>query len=203
MGRQPRPIRSAAELDRSRPGLPGIAVRQMFQRDCGGLATVGRRATSGGAASLIPSVRVRHFDDCQARRNRVGKPWVGSCPTEKLIGWQWSAVSLVRTARWKSSSGRLNQGEAALLLAQIAKAAREAHLGSGQPSPAAGTNVEALVAYVEPSAVGLLPGDPQKGYSLLTLHFGEAVIGIPVPDADGRKLGRTLMAASAANLVSH
>ena len=100
-------------------------------------------------------------------------------------------------------SGKLNQGEAALLIAQIAQAARHAHIEAGQPPPAAGTNVEAAIAFVEPSAVGLLPGEPQKDYCLLTLHFGAAVIGIPIPNADGQKLGRILMVASADDLVSN
>jgi hypothetical protein len=100
-------------------------------------------------------------------------------------------------------SGRLNQGEAALLIAEIAKAARDAHAGSGKPAPTAGTSVESAVAYVEPSAVGLLPGDPQKNYSLLTLHFGAAVIGIPIPNDEARKLGQVLMAASADDPAPH
>jgi len=100
-------------------------------------------------------------------------------------------------------SGRLSQGDAALLIAEIAKAAREAHLRSGQPPPAAGTAVEASVAYVEPTAVGLLPGDPTKDYSLLTLHFGAAVIGIPIPNLEGRKLGQILIAASADDPAPH
>jgi hypothetical protein len=100
-------------------------------------------------------------------------------------------------------SGRLNQGEAALLIAEIAKAARDAHTESGKPPPTAGTNVEAAIAYVEPSAVGLLPGDPQRDYSLVTLHFGAAVIGIPIPNGEARKLGQVLMAAGADDLAPH
>ena len=100
-------------------------------------------------------------------------------------------------------SGRLSQGEAALLIAQIAQAARQAHQRSGGLPPAAGTEVEAAVAYIDPTAVGLLPGDPRKDYSLLTLHFGAAVIGIAIPNADGRKLGQALIAASADDLVPH
>ena len=100
-------------------------------------------------------------------------------------------------------SGRLNQGEAALLIAQIAQAERNAHVESGQPPPTPGTKVEASVAYVEPSAVGLLPGDPQRDYSLLTLHFGAAVIGIPIPNTEGRRLGQIMMAASADDPAPH
>ena len=100
-------------------------------------------------------------------------------------------------------SGNLNQGEAALLIAQIAQAARQADLEAGQPPPAAGTNVEAAIAFVEPSAVGLLPGEPQKAYCLLTLHFGAAVIGIPIRNVEGQKLGRILMVASADDVVSN
>ena len=100
-------------------------------------------------------------------------------------------------------SGRLNQGEAAVLIAEIAKAARDAHTASGKPPPTTGASVEAAIAYVEPSAVGLLPSDPQRDYSLLTLHFGAAVIGIPIPNGEARKLGQVLMAASADDLTPH
>jgi len=100
-------------------------------------------------------------------------------------------------------SGRLNQAEAALLLAQIAQAAREADARSGRPPPVAGKSVEASIAYLEPVAVGLLPGAPKEQYSLLTLHFGAAVIGIPIPNAEGRKLGQVLLAASADEVARH
>jgi hypothetical protein len=78
-------------------------------------------------------------------------------------------------------SGRLSPGEAALLIAEIARAAKQAHSSSGQSLPAAGTQVEAAIAYAEIAAVGLLPATPSKDHCLLTLHFGAAVIGIAVP----------------------
>jgi hypothetical protein len=98
-------------------------------------------------------------------------------------------------------SGTLSQGEAALLIAEIANAARLAHQRSGGPLPTTGSEVEAAVAYVEPAAVGLLPGRSREDYSLLTLHFGAAVIGIAIPNAEGQKLGQVLMAASADDLA--
>ena len=100
-------------------------------------------------------------------------------------------------------SGRLSQAEAALLLAQIAKAAREAHARSGEPPLVAGKAVEASIAYVEPVAVGLLSRAPKEGYFLLTLHFGAAVIGVPIPNAEGLKLSQVLMAASADETGRH
>ena len=100
-------------------------------------------------------------------------------------------------------SGRLSPGEAALLIAEIARAAKQAHSSSGQPLPAAGTQVEAAIAYAEIAAVGLLPGEPSKDHCLLTLHFGAAVIGIAIPNADARKLGQTLIAASADDPAPH
>ena len=100
-------------------------------------------------------------------------------------------------------SGRLSRGEAALLIAEIAKAAKQAHSSSGQPFPAAGTQVEAAIAYAEIAAVGLLPGEPMNDHCLLTLHFGAAVIGIAIPNTDARRLGQTLIAASADDSVPH
>ena len=100
-------------------------------------------------------------------------------------------------------SGRLSPGEAALLIAEIAKAAKQAHSDSGQPLPAAGTQVEAAIAYAEITAVGLLPEEPLKDHCLLTLHFGAAVIGISIPNADARRLGQTLIVASADDPVPH
>ena len=84
-------------------------------------------------------------------------------------------------------SGRLSPGEAALLIAEIAKAAKQAHSDSGQPLPVAGTQVEAAIAYAEITAVGLLAEEPLKDHCLLTLHFGAAVIGISIPTADARR----------------
>jgi len=100
-------------------------------------------------------------------------------------------------------SGRLNPSEAALLIAAIASAATQAHRSSGQPLPVTGTQVEAPIAYADIAAVGLLPGEPSQDHCLLTLHFGAAVIGIAIPNADARNLGQTLMAASADGPVPH
>jgi hypothetical protein len=100
-------------------------------------------------------------------------------------------------------SGKLSPGEAALLIAEIARAAKQAHSSSGQPLPAAGTQVEAAIAYAEIAAVGLLPGAPSKDHCLLTLHFGAAAIGIAIPNVDARKLGQTLIAASANDPEPH
>ena len=100
-------------------------------------------------------------------------------------------------------SGRLSPGEAALLIAEIAKAAKQAHSSSGQPLPAAGAQIEAAIAYAEVAAVGLLPGEPRKDHCLLTLHFGAAAIGIAIPNADARRLGQTLIAASADDSAPH
>ena len=100
-------------------------------------------------------------------------------------------------------SGRLSPGEAALLIAQIAKAAKQAHGISGQPFPEAGTLVEAAIAYAEIGAVGLLPGEPANDHCLLTLHFGAAVIGIAIQNSNARKLGQTLLAASADDVAAH
>jgi hypothetical protein len=100
-------------------------------------------------------------------------------------------------------SGRLSQGEAALLIAEIVKAATEAHKKSGGLFPATGTDVEATVAYVETTAVGLLPGEPTKDHSLLTLHFGSVAIGVAMSNAEARKLGQSLIAASADGLAAH
>ena len=94
-------------------------------------------------------------------------------------------------------SGRVSPSEAAVLIAAIASAVTQAHRGSGQPLPVTGTQVEAPIAYADITAVGLLPGEPSQDHCLLTLHFGEAVIGIAIPNADARRLGETLMAASA------
>ena len=41
--------------------------------------------------------------------------------------------------------GRLNQGEAAVLIAEIARAARDAHTASGKPPPTTGASVEAAL----------------------------------------------------------
>ena len=100
-------------------------------------------------------------------------------------------------------SGRLSPGEAALLIAEIAKAAKQAHSTRGQPFPAAGTQVEAAIAYAEIAAVGLLPGEPTNDHCLFTLHFGAAVIGIAIPNTDARRLGQTLIAASADDSMPH
>ena len=100
-------------------------------------------------------------------------------------------------------SGKLSPGEAALLIAEIAKAAKQAYSSSGQPLPAAGTQIEAAIAYAEVAAVGLLPGEPRKDHCLLTLHFGAAVIGIAIPNADARRLGQNLIAASAEGPAPH
>jgi len=100
-------------------------------------------------------------------------------------------------------SGKLSPGEAALLIAEIARAAKQAHSSSGQPLPAAGAQVEAAIAYAEITAVGLLPGEPRRDHCLLTVHFGAAVIGIAIPNADARRLGETLMAASADDPTPH
>src|SRR6202521_3211472 len=100
-------------------------------------------------------------------------------------------------------SGRLSQGEAALLIAEIVKAATQAHKESGGLFPVTGTEVEAAIAYVETTAVGLLPGEPRIDYSILTLHFGAVAIGIAIPNADARKLGQCLIAASADGLAPH
>jgi hypothetical protein len=100
-------------------------------------------------------------------------------------------------------SGRLGPGEAALLIAEIARAAKQAHSNSGQPLPTAGTQVEAAIAYAEITAVGLLPGEPSRDHCLLTLHFGTAAIGIAIPNADARRLGQTLIAASADDPSPH
>jgi hypothetical protein len=100
-------------------------------------------------------------------------------------------------------SGRLNQGEVALLIAEIIKAATQAHKRSGGLFPVTGTEVETAVAYVETTAVGLLPGEPRKDYSLLTLHFGAVAVGVAIPNADARKLGQSLIAASANGLLPH
>ena len=100
-------------------------------------------------------------------------------------------------------SGRLSPSEAALLIAAIANAATEAYRRSGQPLPETGTQVEAPIAHADIAAVGLLPGEPSQDHCLLTLHFGAAVIGIAIPNADGRRLGQILIAASANNPVPH
>jgi hypothetical protein len=100
-------------------------------------------------------------------------------------------------------SGRLSPGEAALLIAEIARAAKQAHSYSGQPLPAAGTQVEAAIAFAEISAVGLLPEESLKNHCLLTLHFGATVIGISIPNADARRLGQTLIVASADDPAPH
>lgn len=100
-------------------------------------------------------------------------------------------------------SGRLSQGEAALLIAEIVKATTQSHKRSGGLFPVTGTEVEAVVAYVETTAVGLLPGEPRKDCSLLTLHFGAVAIGIAIPNAEARKLGQFLIAASADGLAPH
>ena len=100
-------------------------------------------------------------------------------------------------------SGRLSQGEAALLIAEIVKAATLAHMKSGGLFPTTGTEVEATIAYVETTAVGLLPGEPTKDYSLLTLHFGAVAVGIAIPNPEARKLGQSLIAASADALAPH
>jgi hypothetical protein len=100
-------------------------------------------------------------------------------------------------------SGRLSPGEAVLLIAEIARATKQAHGSSGQPLPAAGTQVEAAIAYAEITAVGLLPGEPSRDHCLLTLHFGAAAIGITIPNADARRLGQTLIAASADDPAPH
>ena len=100
-------------------------------------------------------------------------------------------------------SGRLKPDEAALLIAEIAKAAKQAHNSSGQPLPEAGTQVEAAIAYADIAAVGLLPGEPRRDHCVLTLHFGAAVIGIAIPNSDARKLGQTLIAASADDPAPH
>src|SRR5579859_687060 len=94
-------------------------------------------------------------------------------------------------------SGRLSPGEAALLIAEIAKAAKQAHSSSGQSLPTAGAQIEATIAHAEVAAVGLLPGEPRKDHCLLTLHFGAAAIGIAISNGDARRLGQTLIAASA------
>src|ERR1700726_2517529 len=61
-------------------------------------------------------------------------------------------------------SGRLSPGEAALLIAEIAKAAKQAHSSSGQPLPAAGAQIEAAKLYAEVAQVGLLPGGTRKDH---------------------------------------
>jgi hypothetical protein len=76
-------------------------------------------------------------------------------------------------------------------------------LGDVWAPTAAGTQVEAAIAYAEIAAVGLLPGAPSKDHCLLTLHFGAAVIGVAIPNADARKLGQTLIAASADDHEPH
>jgi hypothetical protein len=88
-------------------------------------------------------------------------------------------------------------------LRQIARAAKQAYSSSGKPFPVAGTHVEAAIAYAEIAAVGLLPGEPGLDYCLLTLHFGAAVVGIAIPNTDARKLGQTLIAASADDAAPH
>ena len=100
-------------------------------------------------------------------------------------------------------SGRLSQGEAALLIAEIVKAATLAHMKSGGLFPTTGAEVEATIAYAETTAVGLLPGEPTKDYSVLTLHFGAVAIGIAISNAEARKLGQSLIAASADGLAAH
>src|ERR1700693_3420505 len=100
-------------------------------------------------------------------------------------------------------SGRLSQGEAALLIAEIVKAATLAHMKSGGLFPTTGTEVEATIAYVETTAVGLLPGEPTKDYSLLTLHFGAVAVGIAIPNPEARKPGQSLIAVSADSLAPH
>ena len=72
-----------------------------------------------------------------------------------------------------------------------------------QPLPAAGTQVEAAIAYAEIAAVRLLPGEPRRDHRLLALHFGAAVIGIAIPNSDARKLGQTLITANADDPVPH
>jgi hypothetical protein len=71
-------------------------------------------------------------------------------------------------------SGRLSPGEAALLIAEIARAAKQAHSISGQPLPAAGTQVEAAIAYAEIAWACFL------GHRARTIAFSLSISGRPL-----------------------
>ena len=98
-------------------------------------------------------------------------------------------------------SGRLSQSEAAVLITEIAQAAGLAHPSLDADNWVQGGRFDRLYPAKSPSASFL--GEPKKDYSLLTLHFGAAVIGIPIPNTEGRKLSQVLMAASADEIARH
>ncbi len=78
----------------------------------------------------------------------------------------------------------------------VLKTATKAHDLSGKSQPHKTKNDEVSMTVVRPSGHNVGPGSKSTSTTLI-FHFGETTLGIEVPNADARILGRRLMTAAA------
>lgn len=99
-----------------------------------------------------------------------------------------------------TASGVFDAYDASLLIVEIAKAATQAQKRSGHALP---DQNNAVVPYIEPTAMGIDPQQPKEGYILLSLFFGLAQVGIAIAKSDGTQLGQALIAACSDETTAH
>jgi hypothetical protein len=92
-------------------------------------------------------------------------------------------------------------GGAALVAAQILKAAKDSFAQSQKPLPDFRVNPAVWVA-LEVSAFGLAPSQ-FANHESLTFQFGDAILALPIERSKLRQLGEAMVALSADSEIGH